>query len=70
MNTSQPNQETIKKSQILLVDDEPGIRNAVKTFLEDEGFEVTVAVDGEDGWEKAQQFYPDLIILKRFLRIR
>ena len=62
MNSSQPNQETIKKSQILLVDDEPGIRNAVKTFLEDEGFEVTVAVDGEDGWEKAQQFYPDLII--------
>mgnify|MGYP001032196322 CR=1 FL=1 len=62
MNNSQPTQETIKKSQILLVDDEPGIRNAVKTFLEDEGFEVTVAVDGEDGWEKAQQFYPDLII--------
>ena len=62
MNNSQPTQETIKKSQILLVDDEPGVRNAVKTFLEDEGFEVTVAVDGEDGWEKAQQFYPDLII--------
>tara|TARA_B100000941_G_C28400144_1_gene497624 strand:- start:54 stop:779 length:726 start_codon:yes stop_codon:yes gene_type:complete len=62
MNNSQPTQETIKKSQILLVDDEPGIRNAVKTFLEDEGFEVTVAVDGEDGWDKAQQFYPDLII--------
>ncbi len=51
-----------KKSQILLVDDEPGLRNAVKTFLEDEGFEITVAVDGEEGWEKAQQFFPDLII--------
>ena len=62
MNQTDLNNETTKKSQILLVDDEPGLRNAVKTFLEDEGFEITVAVDGEDGWEKAQQFFPDLII--------
>ena len=62
MNQPNPTNETIKKSQILLIDDEPGLRNAVKTFLEDEGFEITVAVDGEDGWDKAQQFFPDLII--------
>ena len=62
MNQTDLNNETTKKSQILLIDDEPGLRNAVKTFLEDEGFEITVAVDGEDGWEKAQQFFPDLII--------
>ena len=62
MNEPNSTNESTKKSQILLVDDEPGIRNAVKTFLEDEGFEITVAVDGEDGWEKAQQFFPDLII--------
>ena len=62
MDNPQTKNETLKKSQILLVDDETGLRNAVRTFLEDEGFEVTVAVDGEDGWEKAQQFYPDLII--------
>tara|TARA_B100000131_G_scaffold136541_1_gene133174 strand:+ start:19590 stop:20315 length:726 start_codon:yes stop_codon:yes gene_type:complete len=62
MDSSNNLKETTKKSQILLVDDEPGLRNAVKTFLEDEGFEVTVALDGEDGWEKAQKFYPDLII--------
>jgi len=53
MNELNQNNEEIKKPQILLVDDEPGLRNAVKTFLEDEGFEITVAVDGEDGWEKA-----------------
>ena len=62
MNQTNLKKEPSKKSQILLVDDEPGLRNAVKTFLEDEGFEITVAVDGEDGWEKAQQFFPDLII--------
>ena len=62
MNESTTTTDEKKKSQILLVDDEPGLRNAVKTFLEDEGFEITVAVDGEDGWEKAQKFFPDLII--------
>ena len=62
MNESTLTTDEKKKSQILLVDDEPGLRNAVKTFLEDEGFEITVAVDGEDGWEKAQKLFPDLII--------
>ena len=54
--------EPLRKSRILLVDDEPGLRTAVQTFLEDEGFEIFIAVDGEDGWEKAQTIFPDLII--------
>ena len=37
MNESTLATDEKKKSQILLVDDEPGLRNAVKTFLEDEG---------------------------------
>ena len=45
---NQINNETVRKSKILLVDDEPGLRTAVKTFLEDEGFEIFIAVDGED----------------------
>ena len=61
-DTNQIDNEVIKKSKILLVDDEPGLRTAVKTFLEDEGFEIFIAVDGEDGWEKAQTIFPDLII--------
>ncbi len=47
---NQINNEPIRKSRILLVDDEPGLRTAVKTFLEDEGFEIFIAVDGERGW--------------------
>ena len=59
---NQINNEPVRKSRILLVDDEPGLRTAVKTFLEDEGFEIFIEVDGEDGWEKAQTIFPDLII--------
>ena len=61
-DTTQINNNSNRKSKILLVDDEPGLRSAVKTFLEDEGFEIFIAVDGEDGWEKAQTIFPDLII--------
>ena len=61
-DTNQINNEAIRKSKILLVDDEPGLSTAVKTFLEDEGFEIFIAVDVEDGWEKAQTIFPDLII--------
>ena len=49
-------------ARLLLVDDEPVLRTAVQAYLEDEGFQVTTAVDGEDGWAKAQELLPDVVI--------
>jgi DNA-binding NarL/FixJ family response regulator len=48
--------------RLLLVDDEPGLRTAVKAYLEDEGFTVHTANDGEEGWTQAQQLLPDVVI--------
>jgi DNA-binding NarL/FixJ family response regulator len=49
-------------ARLLLVDDEPGLRTAVQAYLQDEGFEVTTAIDGEEGWTAAQAQLPDLVI--------
>lgn len=48
--------------QLLLVDDEPGLRDAVQAYLEDSGFSVMTASNAKDGWELLQQHLPDLLI--------
>ncbi len=61
-----PDQETAESpsspARLLLVDDEPGLRKATQAYLEEESFCVETAKDGEEGWEKAQQSLPDLVI--------
>lgn len=48
--------------QLLLVDDEPGLRQAVQAYLEDSGFAVQVASNAREGWELLEQTLPDLVI--------
>ncbi len=48
---------------ILVVDDEPDIRDLVKEILEDEGFEVSVAANGATAKEARRARRPDLILL-------
>ena len=49
--------------KILIVDDEPGIRNLISAYLRKEGYEIFEADDGEKAVKAAHAFKPDLIIL-------
>ncbi len=51
------------KRRILLVDDEPNILKIISRRLTAEGFEVSLAMDGEVALEKAKAEMPNLIIL-------
>ncbi len=64
MTEPQPSADTLTPAspRVLLVDDEPGLRAAVQAYFEDEGFEVITAVDGAEGWEKAQAELPDVVL--------
>ncbi|PZD97065.1 response regulator [Paenibacillus sambharensis] len=48
---------------ILLAEDEPVLRMLVMDSLEDEGYEIEVACDGEEAFERIQEREFDLIIL-------
>jgi len=51
------------EKKILVVDDEPDVRNFLAACLEDAGFNVETAVDGVDALEKVEAFSPDLMTL-------
>ncbi|GAB2752880.1 response regulator transcription factor [Streptomyces bullii] len=49
--------------RILIVDDEPAVREALQRSLAFEGYGTEVAVDGADALDKAAVYRPDLIVL-------
>ncbi len=55
--------EEIKKKRVLAVDDEEDVLAYLEAWLMDQGFEVEVAHDGNEAWEKARADKPDLITL-------
>ena len=52
-----------EKRRILVVDDDPDIRDVLKLTLEAEGYLVKEARDGKEGLEQAQKYNPHLILL-------
>ena len=48
---------------ILVVDDEPDIRDSVEIILKTNGYNVITAVDGNDCLDKLKETKPDLILL-------
>jgi len=52
---------------VLVVDDEPMVRDVLERYLRKEGFEVDVAIDGDDALERAAAGNPDLVLLDLML---
>jgi CheY-like chemotaxis protein len=50
------------RKRLLLVDDEPHVTLVLSRKLERAGYEVQTARDGEEGFETARSFQPDLIV--------
>lgn len=51
------------KKLILLVDDDPDFVEAVRVIVENGGYDVEVAYDGQEGLEAVAERKPDLIVL-------
>lgn len=49
--------------KILVVDDDTNICELLRLYLTKEGYQVTVANDGEEGLEKFNQVKPDMVLL-------
>ena len=50
-------------TRILIIEDEEAISTLLDYNLSKEGFETAVAVDGEEGLIKAEEFQPDLLVI-------
>lgn len=53
----------MKDIKILVVEDDPSVRELFKVLLEGEGYEILQAENGLDGLKRAEQDAPDLMIL-------
>ena len=53
----------MSKGTILLVDDEPEIVEQFERALKREGYDVDTAFSGEEGWEKYQSRYYDVVLV-------
>ena len=53
----------MSQSLVMVVDDEPDIRDLVREILEDEGYAVVVAEDAKTAREAVAEKLPDLVLL-------
>ncbi|CAM5613103.1 DNA-binding response regulator [Streptomyces spiroverticillatus] len=58
-----PEDRTTSAERILVVDDEPAVREALQRSLAFEGYATEVAVDGMEALTKTAAYAPDLIVL-------
>lgn len=63
-------QSTEQKTKVLVIEDEPALRDIYSTKLRMEGFEVLEAADGIEGLDSALQHAPAIILLDVVLPIK
>jgi CheY-like chemotaxis protein len=51
------------KEKILVVDDDPTIIQIVRLVLQKSGYDIATATSGEEAYQLALSFQPDLIVL-------
>src|SRR5919204_5423678 len=59
--------ETMRRSRVPVVDDEPMAREVLARYLSREGFDVDIAPDGEAALGAFQRARPDLVLLDLML---
>jgi CheY-like chemotaxis protein len=64
----EPKAQAMKR--ILIVEDKASSRELLRTVLENQGFVVTEAADGEGALQKARAELPDLILLDLHMPVR
>lgn len=62
MSSPLPHDRPSKRLCVLVVDDEPNIVDFLCMLLEEEGYDVLRAYDGQQAWELARREHPDLVI--------
>ncbi|HYH80029.1 MAG TPA: response regulator [Longimicrobium sp.] len=53
--------------RILVIEDEPGAREALESLLAEEGYTVTSAASGEAGLRRLEDFHPDTVVCDYYL---
>jgi DNA-binding response OmpR family regulator len=66
-NSSQRRRKRAAVAKVLIVDDEPNIREVVSLYLRRDGHEVVSAADGEEALEFFRTSDPDLVVLDLML---
>jgi len=51
------------RRKVLVVDDEPKVADLIKAYLEKDGYDVALAVDGRSAVDKTRKEKPDLLVL-------
>jgi DNA-binding response OmpR family regulator len=50
-------------NRVLVIEDDAGVRGLLQTILEDEGLEIDLAANGEEGMRLAREVHPAVVLI-------